>query len=184
MDIEKLLLAYLISQGAHTAGHFYQAQNSGNPLRDVPIKLDAKNLAEQWDVPDKWSAPHRGGDPYAGLRMSHEDYIADNNRKTTDIRGHGFAMQDRIRETIDDPETKKNVATMGALIKGLYLAGVPMMLSKQINSGGDIEGMEQSSGNKYVKHLVGASALADVYGLPVQFTTVDGAPGLMYTKRF
>lgn len=158
MDISSLIASYLISQGAHTGGHFYEANNYSDPLASTPIKLDAENLVEKWR--------------------------ANSNSRATDIHGAGFAMQDRIRDTIDDSETKKNVATMGALIKGLYLAGVPMMLSKQMNSGGDIEGMERTSGNKYTKHLIGASALADVYGIPVQFTTVDGAPGLMYTKRF
>ena len=91
-----------------------------------------------------------------------------------------------MRNLIDDPETKKTVSLVNDLIKGLYLAGAPMKMWNQLasGSGGDIAGMEQASGNKYVKPLLGASLVADLltaknpnskwsYG----FDVIDGAPG-------
>lgn len=158
MGLNELLQAYLIAQGSHTGGHFIQAQNPDDPMDDVPISLDLKNLTEKWRTPD--------------------------NRTAADIHGAGFGFQDTIRNLIPDEETRNNVGEMSALIKGLYLAGVPMKLSKQMKSGGDIEALERTSGNRYVKPLVGISALADLYDIPIKFTTVNGAPGLMYSMRF
>lgn len=192
MGFKELIQAYIIGQGSHTGGHFIQAQNPDNPMRDVPMKLDARNLVENWDIPDKWSPP-REDNPYKDLHMSHKDYLADNNRKSADIHGAGFAEQDRIRNLIDDPETKKDVSIVNALIKGAYLAGVPMKLSKQIRSGGDIEGMEATSGNKHIKEFVGASALWDLLkgtgaiknqNIDYGFDVIDGAPGGRITARW
>lgn len=193
MSLSDLFIAYLIAQGAHTGGHFIQAQNPGNPMRDEPMRLDVRNLQEIWKnwdsnnpghLIDRWTAAPPGS-PVARAQMSHEDYLKDIDKKATDIHGAGFAWQDNIRNLIPDKETRDNVGKMSALIKGLYLTGVPQKLSRQITStGGDIEDMKRVSGNKYVKPLVAASALADLYDVPLKFTTINGSPGLMYNMRF
>ena len=77
MDAD-LLQAYLLSQFFHTGGHFYQATNPDNPMRDVSMRLDPKALVENWGedaegkLPDRWKPPKKG-EPYNALRMSHQD---------------------------------------------------------------------------------------------------------------
>ena len=189
MDIPKLIAAYLISQGAHTGGHFNEA-NSQN----VPIRLDAKNLIEDWEVKSKRLDPEKvKSSPYRDFILSNEQIENDNNRKRASIHGAGFSMQDKVRDLINDPETKKDVSLMNAAIKAAYLMGVPQALSKKISDGNneDIGGMEKTSGNKNVKGLLAASILADIYTMKnpksnsnIQFTTVNGAPGLVFNRKF
>lgn len=180
-NILPILEAFLISQGAHTGGHLQEAE-----IQNVPIDLNLKHMSENWEIrPYTLGLNEIRKSPWGHLWLSNEERANDENRRRAAIHGAGFSMQDRVRDMIDDPETKNNVSNMGALIKGLYIAGIPGKMSKELGKlGGDIEGMKRSSGNKYVKHLVGASALADVYGIPVQFTTVGGAPGLVFNRRF
>lgn len=152
MDLQALIAAYLISQGAHTGGHFYEANK-----QDVPAKMNMYALSESWQ--------------------------ARNRQQDADINGAGFSMQDRVREMLPDEE-RKNVALANAIFKGLYLAGLPNKLSGNIQQGGDVAGMERSSGNKYAKAIVASSIVGDLirsrspdsrvsYG----FDVVDGAPG-------
>lgn len=194
--LEQLLAAYAISQGTHTGGHFYQANNPGNPMRDVPMRLNPQELVEEWNIPDDWQ-PARPGGAYNALHMPYEDYLADNNRKAADIHGAGFAMQDRIGNALQGTEIQRPVLGMNALIKGLYLSGAPMKLSQQLNqSGGDIGGLERTTGNNYIKELLAASALWDAIraysgvgtgknALQVGFDTFDnGTPGIIFTKHW
>lgn len=159
MDPKSILLAYLISQGAHTTGHFYESNK-----QDVPINFNLKTLSESWGPTNK--------------------------EQETDINGAGFSMQDKIRNLLPE-NTKRNESLASALLKGLYLAGVPNKLSGSIQQGGDIDGMSNASGNRGVKKLLLASILADIYAAKnpkstasVNFATINGAPGLVFNKRF
>jgi len=189
MDIPKLLAAYIISQGAHTGGHFNEANSQG-----VPISLDAKNLIEDWEVKSKRLDPEKvKSSPYRDFILSNEQIENDNNRKRASIHGAGFSMQDKVRDLINDPETKKDVSLMNAAIKAAYLLGLPQKLSSEITSSknNDIGGMKNASGNRYVKGLIAASGLMDLYktnhpegNSSIQFTTVNGAPGLVFNRKF
>ena len=160
-DLQDIISAYLIAQGAHTGGHFYEAGQ-----HDVPIELNAKTMSESWKTRDK--------------------------RKNGDIHGAGFYMQDRMRDEIDDHEMKKKVATVNALIKAFYLTDGPGKLSGSLEQGGDIRGMEKTTGNHYVKPLIALSILEDIRQakskdngkLSYGFDVVDGAPGGRVTYRW
>ena len=185
MGLLDLIAAYAIAQGAHTGGHFKQATNQENPMRDVPMGLNAKEFAEKWQVNDEWKAPNG---KYKELVMSHEDYLKDNVKKKTDIHGAGFATQDMMRDKMSG-KTREDVSKMNALIKLMYLAGVPGMLNEQFKSSGDIKEMQKESGNKYVPHMVGLTALSDILQkkdskTSLGFRVENGQPGLVINHRW
>ena len=192
MDYEKLLAA-LIAQGSHTGGHFVQAETPDDPMRDAPVGLDVRHMIETgMDSPDNWQAPKKG-DLYAGLRMSHADYLADKNRKEAELHGAGFEFQDKIRNMIEDPELQKSVSVMNALIKAGFLAGAvdKVTQGKASYKGGDVGALEKTSGNRHTKDLVMASALYDLYksrnpggDVSFGFDVIDGAPGARATLRW
>ena len=184
MELADIITALLIAQGSHTGGHFRQATNPGNPMRNERMGLDLKDLAETWEVKDKWS-PAPG---YERLQMSHEDYLNDNKKKAADIHGAGFATQDRVRDMMDG-KPRSDVSKANALIKLLYLAGVPSMLSKMNGSKGDIKELKEVSGNKYIPELLGLSVLSDLLQKPdsrtsLGFTVQNGAPGLLLNYKW
>lgn len=182
MGLLDLIAAYAIAQGSHTGGHFNQASNQGNPMRDVPMGLSVKQMAELWRTPDRWS---KGG---TSKDMTHEDYLKDISKKRTDIHGAGFAMQDKVRDNLSGKE-REEVSKMNALIKALYVAGIPQKLSKLDGTKGDIKEMQKESGNKYVPHMVGLTALSDLLQkkdsrTSLGFRVENGQPGLVINHRF
>jgi len=103
--------------------------------------------------------------------------------KKANIHGAGFEMQDRMANAMDSPE----MHGFNAVYKTLF----PYIVDKMGSAipGGDIGGMERSSGNKYIKPILGASAFYDAYkamhpdnNVNVGFSTFGkGTPGLMAT---
>lgn len=184
MELADILTALLIAQGSHTGGHFRQATNPDNPMRNESINLDTKKLKESWNVRDEWS-PAPG---YEDLQISHEDYLKDNRRKNIDIHGAGFTTQDRVRD-MTTGKTREDVSKANAIIKALYLAGVPSMMTGLNRGQGDIKAIKHLSGNKYVSEMIGMSILSDLLQKPdsrtsLGFTVQNGAPGLMLNYKW
>ena len=178
MDIPSLLAAYLISQGAHTGGHFAEAQR-----QNVPISLDTRNLAEDWTVPFPKDLASKPDPRYAALYESAPDQMKDYRRKESMMNGAGFVQQDQARDMFSG-DTKSNVATMNAILKALYLSGAADKFSNVGYKKGDIGGMEKASGNQNTKALLAASILGDIYAAQnpnsnwsYNFDVIDGSPG-------
>ena len=160
MDLSKLMLAALVSGGVvHPYGHVQQGAENG-----TPTTIDYKNMVED--------------------RRGHSKNAADE----TGWHGAGFKAQDRLKNALNSPEVD--------LMTGLYKILYPVTQKKFSPTGiegGDIGGMARSSGNKHVKELLAASSVWDVLkgaGLidrrpgNLNFTVIDGAPGLIFQKRF
>lgn len=128
----------------------------------IPISLHAREFAEHWNQPDI--------------------------KKNIDMDGAGFRMQDQVVNAGNNREAH----LISAIIKALYLAGVPKMLGGDSMRGGDIEEVKDHSGNRYTPHMLGATAISDLAGYnnpdrnwSLGFSTFGtGQPGLIYTHRF
>jgi hypothetical protein len=159
MDMLPVIQAYIIAQGSHTGGHFAEANR-----QDVPMKLDMKKLSEDWN----------------------QDKIS--KKDATDIHGKGFEFQDLISSGADG-KTREDVSKINALIKAFYLVGGPQIFSKLDGTQGDIKEMQKFSGNKYVPHMIGLTALSDLLQTKdsknsLGFVVNNGQPGLVWNRRF
>jgi hypothetical protein len=184
MDYLELLKALGLIAGTHTANHLSVANDTGAPAR-------MQGLNEVWDRPkgeytetttktpvrsDVSAGPGIPG-PTVWDTKTTRNYMP--SAKETDRQGAGFAGQDVMNSALDTPES--NAAN--ALYKGLYLA------TGGLKTSGDFRNMEENSGNRYTKPLVGASAFYNAYkaanpdnNVDVNFTTMNqGTPGLMAT---
>ena len=187
MDLLSLLQAYAIMQGSHTGGHFDSASKIG-----VPISMNGIT-EENWGEPTETKTrPHyepvktgNGIFDKKYIQTGIEEYQSPNYRAKTDINGAGFQIQDEISSKVNNKET----SLVNAFLKSLYLAGVPKIMN---GNQGDIKEMQKSSGNRYVPHIVGATALSDVIGSmypkrdwSLGFSTFgNGQPGVVFNKRF
>ena len=133
MDFKKLAAALALSAGAaHPMGHVSEGGKRG-----VPMRVNYGDLTEEWQA-----EPRSAGD-------------------AASIHGAGFKAQDDIARAIEEPESREAAYLANAILKGGYAAGIADKFSK-MSSGGDIAGMEQASGNKATRALVGFSALMDL----------------------
>lgn len=125
----------------------------------LDMRIDRKNHVEKWN----------------GI---------ENKSKMSDIRGGGFSLQDSIGN-ITEGDFKDNLKSINGIYKLMYLSGFPSFQNKELKYNGDIDGMKRDSGNKYVKHLLAITALSDLLGGDLQFSTFDtGQPGILWNKRF
>lgn len=159
-DLKDIVAAYLITSGAlHPYGHVAEGSK-----HEIPVRVNYRDLAESWDL--------NAGD----------------SRAQSDMLGGGFSMQDRVSRSMPEGKEAESLAIANAINKVLYMGG-----AHKLGSGkrGDIERMKEESGNKRVNLYVLASALADLdkarnpkRNWDLSFTTVDGAPGMMYSKKW
>lgn len=190
MGLLDLIAAYAIAQGSHTGGHFRQANNPENPMRDTKISFIPRKLAEDWenwDTKDDYKKPNEK-DKYKELVLSKEEYIKDKKKKDVDIQGAGFATQDKMLSMMEG-HGRENISKMNALIKLLFLSGVTNKISDTGIAKGDIKEMQHMSGNKYVPHMVGLTALSDLLQkkdsrTSLGFRVENGQPGLVINHRF
>ena len=163
MPTEKDLLSLLLTSGVvHPWGHVGRASEYG-----IPASVNYGDLTENWKY---------AGDP----------------RVDAALHGAGFDTQDRVKSMMTGAD-RDSMAKANALYKGLYLAGGPSILGAKTGyKKGDIEGIKNASGNKYVGPMLGASAIADAldayniipenHGL--SFRMDEGTPSLMYNYRW
>lgn len=189
LSVVGFMKALVVVQAAHTGGHFVAASQDG-------ISASLHGMAEHYNNPTsfkvmRWRVDNEsqpGSRTWGHLveRVEVETISAPlRGLKSTDIHGGGFTMQDQVTRSSGD----LNYYLANAAIKMMHIAGLPERSSRDIalNSGGDIASIERASGNKYVKELLVASALADMskllypsQNLDVSFTTLDqNMPGLM-----
>ena len=129
----------------------------------APVSIDWKHGVENWN-------PSTNIDP----RHKTEGYAA------------GFNIQDKIAQGLQGNDLELSMRLANALFKLGYLGGV-----KPSQTLGDPALIEQSSGNKYTKSLLGASALFDLWksqnpqsNFDLSFITPNGSPGLLGTLHF
>ena len=157
MDLRSLIAAYALSAGLiHPYGHV----DAGN-RNDIPVSLDYKNLAENWDT-------RKGG-----------------NRAQTDLHGGGFEMQDRISGLANSPELN----SVNALYKLLYLAGSHKMGGAQEGDVNAMERTSGNKNVNALLAASVLSDLYKSQNpgqnWNVGFTTLGrGTPGLTYNRRF
>jgi len=194
MDISKLIAALAVSGGAiHPQGHVREGNERG-----YPMTVDYSSLSERWDKPsseiERAKIPNKEAKAAAtryGLGFKNigpEDAIA--------MHGAGFKAQDDIARIIEDKESKEAMYLANAILKGAYAAGIPDKLAKNspdYPDGGDIGEMKRISGNKYVRPMMGFSAIMDLMKSqrPEQNWDVSAgvmpnstAVGLTFNKRF
>lgn len=158
-DIQGILTALALSGlVAHPQGHNIRGQEL-----EVPVHVDYKNAVEQWDTPDR--------------------------RKDVMIHGGGFRGQGLLAQLAQGSGKEDDVRYANAIYKLLYPLTMKNVTGNK--SKGDIENMEQLSGNKQVGKLLALSALLDIIQAQkpkrnwnVDFDVIDGAPGLLYNRRF
>jgi len=159
MDLSNVAISGLLSAAlAHPYGHVSEGGKKG-----VPMRVDYRNMVEKWEGKAK------------------------NKKDETDIHGAGFETQDKVGRATKGSKLEESMRLVNSLYKLGYMMGI-----KSKGTPGDFDLMEQSSGNKYTKPLVGLSALADLYKAKnpnskgdLSFSTFgQGAPGLLYTRRF
>ena len=163
MDLTSLLAYYtLLSGGVHPWGH---VQSSSE--RDIPLKIDYKQMAEYWKQPHP------------------ETQRSYTNSNLSDIWGAGFENQDKFTNAVNSPEA----SLANAIYKLAYLGGSYKLGG---TTRGDINDVKAYSGNKNVDALILASTLADLYKMAnpgqnwdLNFTTLgQGTPGLMFNYRY
>lgn len=152
---------------------------------DISSLINAGLLSGALMASHEGSHSSAASDSNVLLRWGGDKYSFDNAtpRAAAEIQGAGFSGQDRLKNALNNTEQDRLFSGINALHKLTYL----------LRDRGDISGMEKASGNKHTDKLVAASALWDLLkgsGVidrdagNVDFTTIDGAPGLVYRKRF
>ncbi len=182
MDI---LTASILNQLVHTGGHFDKASKEG-----ADISLHGRDLAERWSYKPSSTETKKilipvGKKELKELEVKIPRYDKNPKEVDSNIHGAGFEAQDKIGGLLQDANFNK----ASAIMKALYLAGIQNRIGNGIN--GDIRNLARSSGNKAVPGLLALSALDDLRRVKdpkstwgVDFTVIDGAPGLLYNKRF
>lgn len=193
--LEGTLAAYAGIVGSHIVGHFNAAHKE-----NVPIKLNAKNLTEEWSVPNK----RKSGDlekalqqPYGYLYMTDTEYNNELNRKRANIHGGGFDLQGKftqfISEAFPDSDSAKSTRMAQALYEMVYASGLSDKMANNMIKGGDFGGIKQTSGNKQMRALITLDAIKNAImatnGKPetnwdIRPTVVDGSPGAVFTTRW
>ena len=191
MDISKLIAALAVSGGAvHPQGHVREGNDRG-----YPMTVDYGNLTESWGdngpKSPKWTSKDKENASKYGMNLydkSKEDEIA--------IQGAGFKAQDDIARIIEDKESKEAMYLANAILKGAQVAGLSKKLVKtspEHPQNSDIDEMKKISGNKYVRPMMGFSAIMDLMKSqrPEQNWDVSAgvmpnstAVGLTFNKRF
>lgn len=163
--LTKLLAAYAMVTGAHSGGHFYEAEQQG-----LPARLNLSTLTE--DV----GAPYR------------------NNDREARFGGAGFRMQDSIMPYFDKTEMGKPMRVANAAYKTLYPMMVNKMATGAYD-GGDLGQIDHVKGKNYGREALAISAAADLLkaGYPEELKNHNlsfwqdpktGAPGLQYQLRW
>lgn len=157
MSVSDLLQAFLANQAAHTQGHMASAEQMG-----MPSYVDWQRGVEV--VPPWVSNPQ----------------TEDQRRAATMWHGAGFMGQQNTGKQAEGGSFQQPYDLAQGLYKALYSLGV-----KPSGISGDIENMERISGNRYVKPLLGVSALSDLYRaynpdakFGIDFVAPQGAPGI------
>lgn len=129
---------------------------------DIPMRMNMKEFGEEWFTPD--------------------------DRKAAQVGGGGFKHQGTLTSRLLGSDIEPEARVMSGMMKLLY----PLVQSKlQPNpKDSDVYQMERS-GNRYVKELVGLSALVDLFKSvnpdkrwDYSFDVIDGAPGGRLDFRF
>lgn len=164
MAFKNLLKAALMNQATHTQGHMDEAYRQGMS----PAYVD---WSEGVEVVPRWVSNPK----------------TDQQKRAASIwHGAGFKGQAEAGEQLQGTELELPYRAIEGLSKLGYIAGM-----KTSGTQGDIENLERTSGNKLIKPIVGVSAVVDLLKAykpnkdwDVRFVTPQGAPGLMFNKRF
>lgn len=130
----------------------------------VPLHVDYKNMIEKWEPPK-------------------------DNRVSSRIHGAGFSAQDLASHILSGTKYEVPLRIANMLYKIGYSPSVKANISD--NQKTDIGNLRETTGNKYVGPIIGATALADLIKAyrpddkwDVQFITPEGAPGLQFNYRW